>query len=125
MAESPPPSPPPLFRVAEAAARPASRPCGRGGATHPALCAFPPSVLSSRHKVQRVRVRMGRSEAWLEDLKSKMNNPNYAKHKVVSTIKKLEISLNIATRKNKKFMVENFPTLLEDINKAQRAWIVY
>ena len=68
---------------------------------------------------------MGRSEAWLEDLKSKMNNPNYAKHKVVSTIKKLEISLNIATRKNKKFMVENFPTLLEDINKAQRAWIVY
>ena len=27
---------PPLFRVAEAAARPASRPCGRGGATHPA-----------------------------------------------------------------------------------------
>ena len=54
-----------------------------------------------------------------------MNNPNYAKHKVVSTIKKLEISLNIATRKNKKFMVENFPTLLEDINKAQRAWIVY
>ena len=124
MAESPPPSPPPLFRVAEAGAeppRPASRPCGRGGATHPALCAFPPSVLSSK----RVRVRMGRSEAWLEDLKSKMNNPNYAKHKVVSTIKKLEISLNIATRKNKKFMVENFPTLLEDINKAQRAWIVY